>query len=183
MTRDAEDLLAAEYVLGTLDDETRRQVDFRRLHDAGLEDAIRAWEERLHPLDAELTPVAPPAGLWDRIEADIDTSAPLRAVTIRRQDGEWRRLAEGVEKKQLLVDEAAGTESYLIRLAPGAVLAPHHHALWEECVMLEGEVTIGGVRLAAGDFHVNSGGTRHPPTVSGSGAVFYVRGQRRGTGG
>lgn len=41
------DLLAAEFVLGTLDDSERQQVHRQRQQDGELEQLIQAWEARL----------------------------------------------------------------------------------------------------------------------------------------
>ena len=66
------EMLAAEYVLGTLDAGERASIEARRGREPALQAAIAAWEQRLAPLD-EMTPaVAPPAGLYARIEQRLD---------------------------------------------------------------------------------------------------------------
>jgi len=76
------DLLAAEYVLGVLEGPEREDVIRRADTDDGLNTAISAWEVRLTPLAALVPPVAPPATLWQRIEASCGlTAAPLRPAT------------------------------------------------------------------------------------------------------
>ncbi|WP_428490067.1 anti-sigma factor [Rhodopila sp.] len=62
------DLIAAEYVLGTLEGEDARAAAQLLATDAAFAAAVRGWEERLMPLAACAPPVAPPAGLWDRID-------------------------------------------------------------------------------------------------------------------
>src|SRR5579875_1410984 len=72
------DLLAAEYVLGALEGEERESLRHRADGHHGLSSAIAAWEVRLAPLAAIVPPVAPPAGLWPRIETTCGlTSATL----------------------------------------------------------------------------------------------------------
>jgi anti-sigma-K factor RskA len=72
---DTPDLLAAEYVLGTLD-ETEARIAERR---AGAEPAFRAelrfWEARLMPLTMLAAAVPPPDTLWARIERSIAANA------------------------------------------------------------------------------------------------------------
>ena len=70
------DLIAAEYVLGTLEGEDARAAAQWLATDAAFAAAVRSWEERLMPLAACASPVTPPAGLWDRIDmATTEASA------------------------------------------------------------------------------------------------------------
>ena len=62
------DLIAAEHVLGTLEGEDARAAEQLLATDATFAAAVRRWEERLMPLAAGVPSVAPPAGLWDRID-------------------------------------------------------------------------------------------------------------------
>ena len=64
--------LAAEYVLGTLSAARRREVEQRLEHDAALQAAVHAWQERLLPLAALAPPVDPSSALWQRIERSLD---------------------------------------------------------------------------------------------------------------
>ncbi|MEM7765733.1 MAG: anti-sigma factor [Pseudomonadota bacterium] len=66
------DLLAAEYVVGTLDGAARRRFEqlLRQRADARL--ATWEWEQRLHGLYAEIEPVRPPRSLWRRIRRQVD---------------------------------------------------------------------------------------------------------------
>jgi len=72
-------ILAAEFVLGTLDPATARQVAARAGADPALRRAISAWEERLHPLSAMADEAVPPDALWQRLAASIDAGAPIEA--------------------------------------------------------------------------------------------------------
>lgn len=70
--RDDLDMLAAEFVLGTLDARERASVAMRRHSEPDLEALIVAWEQRLGPLAEEVVPVAPTAELYERIERKIN---------------------------------------------------------------------------------------------------------------
>ena len=75
------DLLAGEYVLGTLDQDQSDAVESAMATDPALRSAVDAWERRLAPLGVYMTPEAPPAGLWTTIEARLWPS---------RQSKPWR---------------------------------------------------------------------------------------------
>jgi anti-sigma-K factor RskA len=63
--------LAAEYVLGSLDPAERRQVAERRKTDAALDDAVKAWEQRLGPLAEQVPGIEPPPHLLESILSRI----------------------------------------------------------------------------------------------------------------
>ncbi|SOC54434.1 Anti-sigma-K factor RskA [Chromohalobacter canadensis] len=102
------DMLAAEYVLGTLDAEERAEVARRRQHDADLDACILAWEARLAPLGNEVETIAPGPDLLARIERRIDelettsrtnskpedgTDGTAQVIALRRRLGFWRGCA------------------------------------------------------------------------------------------
>jgi anti-sigma-K factor RskA len=99
---DEEDIeaLAGEYVLGTLDAAERAAVAARRQLEPALDAAIAAWERRLAPLAEAAPGIEPPADLFSRIEAEID-SAPRGAtaadgaeiVDLTRRLRRWRAAA------------------------------------------------------------------------------------------
>jgi anti-sigma-K factor RskA len=96
--KDDIDLLAAEYVLGTLDASARTALAARRQREPALDAAIRAWEGRLGPLGEEVRPVEPPAGLLGRIEARIAGASAAgadrgRISSLEAEAGRWRRAA------------------------------------------------------------------------------------------
>ncbi len=95
------DALAAEYVLGTLGREERLAVSERRAVDAALDAAIGAWERRLGPLVEVVSPVAPPAGLYNKIRAQIGLSSHVislkaREQALTRRANRWRGAALGM---------------------------------------------------------------------------------------
>ncbi|MCK2184290.1 anti-sigma factor [Halomonas getboli] len=70
--RDDIDMLAAEYVLGTLDADERAEVMQRRQADSELDARILEWEARLAPLGDEVEAIAPGPDLLARIERRIE---------------------------------------------------------------------------------------------------------------
>ena len=188
MNTDQKDILAAEYVLGTLDENSRVSVRKALSSDPALAQAVQVWEGRLTSLEQQSAAMAPPAELWARIQAALDdeqqrepgaVSADTFSASVRAGEGNWKLIYPGVEKKTLFTDGVAGYESALFRLAPGGRIPPHTHSKCEECLMLEGELDIDDQRYVAGDYFVMSAGTAHPEIVSLTGSLLFVRGELR----
>ena len=69
------DLLAAEYVLGTLRGLDRQMFDDALTRDRQLGLLVHQWEERLAGLSAAVTPVSPGPQVWQRLERSIEGHA------------------------------------------------------------------------------------------------------------
>lgn len=69
--RDDLDVLASEYVLGTLAGEERAQFEARLRLDAAAARAVAEWAQRLQPLADAVPPTIPPAGTLSKILAEI----------------------------------------------------------------------------------------------------------------
>jgi anti-sigma-K factor RskA len=78
------DELAAEYVMGVLEPGEMLAVREDALTERGLADAIAAWERRLAPLADLVMPVAPPASLWQRLDAATADTPPVAEVVPMR---------------------------------------------------------------------------------------------------
>lgn len=72
---DGDRVRAAEYVLGTLDEDERRQAHARLAADPAFATLVRLWERRLSPLHELAVPVAPPPELWRAVRADMEAAA------------------------------------------------------------------------------------------------------------
>lgn len=75
------DLLAAEYVLGTLEGEEAEEAAHLLAADADFAALVHSWEERLAPLAAGIPPVDPSFQLWERIEATTTSLAAGSSVS------------------------------------------------------------------------------------------------------
>ena len=169
---------AGEYVLGTLAPDSRQKFTAAMSRDSSLQEIVAQWEQRLAPLDRGIAPVQPPDAVWNRIEAAMNVAPRSEInVTIRADEGTWEQLLAGVEKKQLLRDLNSGTETYLLRCAPGTVLPPHHHTMTEECLVISGDISFGGEHYGPGDYLAVAGGTDHPEAFSRGGALLYISGE------
>lgn len=101
---DDHDLLAAEYVLGLLQPEARRQAQARLELDPAFAAEVGMWEARFAPWLQAIPAVAVPAELWARIRATLwQHELPARAETIATSArgslwdsmAFWRGLAAG----------------------------------------------------------------------------------------
>lgn len=96
------DMLAAEYVLGTLDRDERSSVAERRLLEPELDAAIGAWEQRLGSLNEHVADMSPGAEVYDtirrRITARSVASPPVTKISaeivqLRNRVSRWRSAA------------------------------------------------------------------------------------------
>ena len=92
-------MLAAEYVLGTLRGAARRRFERLLKQDPALVKELRYWERRLAPLQRSFKPVVPREIVWAEIEqriqaARVATLPSARSVTEDRgRLGFWRTLS------------------------------------------------------------------------------------------
>jgi anti-sigma-K factor RskA len=76
---DALDMLAAEYVLGTLEPAERAGFETRIATEEGAKRAVDEWTRRLSPLAGIIEPVEPPPAVWNRIETELQRRNPPNA--------------------------------------------------------------------------------------------------------
>jgi anti-sigma-K factor RskA len=94
---DDRDVLAAEYVLGTLDPAERDRAEALLCADASFATLVRSWERRLGGLHAGVPPIEPPPELFERIRQQVDAAVTPGQVVVldewRRRALRWRNLA------------------------------------------------------------------------------------------
>ncbi|MBH8449038.1 anti-sigma factor, partial [Pseudomonas aeruginosa] len=73
-----DDMLAAEYALGTLRGGARIHFQKRLAAEPDLAARVAHWQEMLSTLDSHLAPVHPPETVWKRIALDLPPKKPLR---------------------------------------------------------------------------------------------------------
>ncbi|TAK47044.1 MAG: hypothetical protein EPO23_12910 [Xanthobacteraceae bacterium] len=73
-------VLAAEYVLGTLDALERIQVETMMTVDPGFKGLVQAWELKLGVLNEMVTSVEPAPHVWERIKAVVNGLPPPQVV-------------------------------------------------------------------------------------------------------
>lgn len=127
---------------------------------------------------AALKPVNPPPGLRERLMGRVRAEMGDSGVrTIRASEG-WVEFMPGIRFKMLYRDETSGARSLLARLDPGVSMPAHEHGFPEECLVLEGEITLGDITVGAGDYHFAAKGARHGTLRTRSGALLFLRAGR-----
>ena len=75
MTRHEFEVLAGEYVLGTLDNGERARAEQLMAADAEFQRNVHEWNQRLAPLSEAIKPIAPPLSAWAKLEAALTPAA------------------------------------------------------------------------------------------------------------
>ena len=119
-----DDLLAAEYALGVLDANRRREAAVRTEAEPAFAMEVARWEERFAPWLDAIAPVPASAAVWERVRDTLWTEAAPRpsATPLWQRLGFWRGVAVGSTG---LAAAAVATIFMLARhLPPPAVPAP-----------------------------------------------------------
>ncbi|MEW6130004.1 MAG: cupin domain-containing protein [Acidobacteriota bacterium] len=95
-------------------------------------------------------------------------------LTIRKDEGEWLTVSEGVFVKPIFQNPDRGTSTYLIKMSPGTNIERHRHSGFEECMMIEGDFHVDGKVLGPGDYHCASPGSIHDRPYTETGTLFLV---------
>ena len=91
----------------------------------------------------------------------------LRSRHVKPDEMPWQQLQfPGCEIKPLYFDPKTGQATLLFKMAPGAVLPDHEHALLEQSYVLEGTLADkdgpdAGLEIKAGEFVWRPAGSRH----------------------
>jgi len=81
MYDEAQDALAAEYVLGTLSGDEREHAEALLAIDPGFSESVRVWERRLGELNVMVEAVEPPPSVWEKIAKEIGHVGPATTAS------------------------------------------------------------------------------------------------------
>jgi len=115
------EILAGEYVLGTLHGAARRRFERLLREDATLRQSVEAWERRLNPLAEALSPVEPPPKVWQALQARIAPPMAIRPTLWYRIEF-WRPFG-------LITSALALILLLYLGLAPSPELPPSYVAV------------------------------------------------------
>lgn len=113
--------------------------------------------------------------LMQRIAAEpaVQTTEPVKVVSIMREDA-WVSLSKKIQVKVLHDDGT--TLSWLLKLLPSGRLPEHDHADGsEECMILEGQLSINGQTFVCGDYQIAHPGSVHYEVASEHGALVFLK--------
>lgn len=135
--------------------------------------ATAEFEGALLALTAGIPPVTPPPELKAAILEQIATP---KGFSFRFADHASFRPTPvaGITYRLLSRDREQHRVTCLLRLAPGARLPAHTHPGIEECVVLEGTVIVGQIRMRAGDYQRAEADSEHVEQWSDTGALVYL---------
>ena len=144
--------LAAEYVAGTLSDETAQRFEARLREDADARRVVGTW----------------------KVEIDAFVGA-IASAALSDNDKPWVEIAPGITGKALRYDHQVGSMVYVVRLQPGVRCPVAASGSPEECLLISGDLSLGGVSLKAGDRHHAANSVIHGGGHSDRGAVLFIR--------
>lgn len=130
------------------------------------------------PQDTQLSPqtaLSIKTRLMQRIaaESSVPPAQPAQVVSIMRGDA-WLNLSKKIQVK-ILHDDGV-TLSWLLKLLPGGRLPEHDHTDGaEECMVLEGQLSINGDVFGCGDYQIAHPGSVHYEVSSQSGALVFLK--------
>jgi anti-sigma factor ChrR (cupin superfamily) len=97
-------------------------------------------------------------------------------LTVRSTEGEWKEFSDGVMIKQLYVNQARSTMTFLLRVSAGASVPAHRHPSIEEIFVIEGNCRVNSEILAPGDYRCAPPGSIDRVLTSELGATVLVVG-------
>jgi len=80
----------------------------------------------------------------------------------------------GVSVKVLRRNKATGESTSLVRFDPGTRFPAHNHPAGEEIFVLEGDFTVGGHRMTAGDYLYTPPDGKHAASTEGGCLVLVT---------
>ncbi len=176
---------AALYALGALGQNEARALD--ELIARGSPDnlaRLKAFEDVVAVLGLGSPPIDPSPEVRHRLLEEVSTTqaeAPSAAdfAIIRADDSGWSQIAQGVLMKELFVNKARGTTTFLLRIQPGGKVPAHRHTSIEEIFVIEGQCHINSEILHPGDYRCAQAGTADRLLTSEKGTTVLVMGPSR----
>jgi anti-sigma-K factor RskA len=132
------EVLAAEYVLGTLASEERAQAEALIARDLSFARRVRSWERRLGELHAMVPPIEPPAATWAAIAARIEGAPPSAEMRLpdpgppipaapepRATEGQMLDLLHRIGRLRQVALGLGALAAVLVALIVASALEPH----------------------------------------------------------
>jgi anti-sigma-K factor RskA len=123
------DLLASEYVLGTLKGGARRRFEGWMHADTGIARAVSDWQSRLYPMAELVRAVEPPQRVWTALESELglgrQPGAAAKAARTHWFDSIafWRNLGLGAAALASVLVAVVVLRGLPVGTVPGAFVA------------------------------------------------------------
>lgn len=112
---------------------------------------------------------------WKRWTSPPGAEVAAGLATLRADDGQWEETGlPGVRVRSLAVDPERRYVTMLVRMEPGSDYPAHRHAGAEECLVLAGELSVGGTTLRPGDYQRADAGSIHGVQRSPTGCTLFI---------
>jgi len=138
---------------------------------------VRACGHTISALPLLVCEVEPPPDVRTRLMERIGANSKRRGYSplgegrlVRPADTDWEQAPiPGVQVRSLHEGR-----TMLVRMAPKTVYPAHPHKTAEQCLVLEGSISGGGVTAYAGDFTYMPAGSKHDPLYTESGCLLLI---------
>ena len=80
-----QDLLASNYVMGTLRGAARKRMEKLMLQNQGLRERVKQWENKMQPLHLNTPEIAPKKSTWDSIASAIGGAADPMLASLKKK--------------------------------------------------------------------------------------------------
>jgi len=190
------ELRAALNALGTVTlNEARAFEEELAILDTGSKAQLQEFDSVANLLAFGAETAAPSTDVWNRLCAVMNAEpkaeianeqktslskemtgevVPAPLVTVRKDEGVWQKVHEGIFAKTLFENVKNGTTTYMVQFMPGAKTPLHRHTGMEECMVIEGDFQVDGKDLRAGDYHCATPGSVHDRPYSNNGAMVLI---------
>jgi len=165
---------AALYALGAL---PREEAESFEAHLRSGCDACKRELASFGAVVEELAAATPPservrAAVMRRFATPVLEEGGIRFV--RAAQVAWRPALPAVATKSLFRDRGRGYNTQLVRMEAGGTYPPHRHVEAEEIYIIEGDLTVSGVTMHAGDYCRAEADSVHDRITTRDGCVFLV---------
>jgi quercetin dioxygenase-like cupin family protein len=166
--------LASLYALGVLAPEPAAAFEVHlRAGCLTCQKELAAFAALAGPLGYAAPPARPRAEVRERLLSRLQAEADWTIV--HSGEGVWEAAGvDGMLLRPLFRDQATGRLTALVRMGGGVHYPPHRHLDTEELYLLEGDLTVEGQVLRAGDYCAATAGTIHGGAYSQDGCAFIL---------
>ena len=172
--------LAASYALGTLSEEDKAIFEAMLKENGPASVHLNYFNEIIEDITHSTQPIEEPNGLEDKLFTRIQEEKEIAEketgfLFVRDSEGDWVEVVDGVRVKQLYEDPDRKFSTVLVKMDAGATFPDHVHAEAEECYIIEGELSMGGMTFGKGDYIRADAHSVHESIYTENGCFLLVQ--------